>query len=353
MLKIIDLFCGAGGLSYGFFNNPSFQIVYANDIDSNMTDSYSANHPSVRTVCCNISEITGDSIGVGGIDMVIGGPPCQTFSTIGNRNHGDTRNFLFREYIRVLREVRPTVFIFENVRGILSMYKGGIIREMIQSFNALGYVVDMQVLDAVQYGVPQYRERVFIVGNTMGKKFVFPKPTHTKNTYVTCADAVSDLPSIGVNDMSQKYASNPLNAYQQFVRQNTNGVLTEHRSPNNGKNLVRIMQALPDGGTPFDIPKHIRPKSGYTNTYCKLWWDKPVPTITRNFSTPSSSRCIHPKDSRALTTREGARLQSFPDTYVFKGNRGSKNLQIGNAVPPLLSLTLKDAVLQSFYDTNT
>ncbi len=349
MIKIVDLFCGAGGLGYGFYNDPKFQIVFANDIDKNMVATYKANHRAVQTVCSNISELTLDTIQGGNIDMVIGGPPCQTFSTIGKRNPMDTRNFLFREYIRILQQVKPKVFIFENVRGILSMYKGNLIKEMIQSFNTLGYKVHMQVLDAVQFGVPQYRERVFIVGNNMGKKCIFPTPTHTERTFVTFADAVSDLPSIGVNDTSTQYAHAPLTAYQKFVRKTNNGILTEHTSPNNGAHLIRIMQALPDGGTPRDIPEHIRPKSGYINTYCKLWWDRPVPTITRNFSTPSSSRCIHPKDSRALTTREGARLQSFPDDYVFKGHKGSKNLQIGNAVPPLLSLALTECVTMSFF----
>ena len=355
----MDLFCGAGGLSYGFSYDDRFTTVLANDIDKNMVATYQANHENVKTVCCNVSQINKSMVDTD-IDIIIGGPPCQTFSTIGKRDHKDNRNFLFREYIRILKYLKPNIFIFENVRGILSMYKGDLIKEMIGEFNALGYTVDMQVLDAVHYGVPQYRERVFIVGNKLGKKFQFSTPTHygendtilQNNTLlppVSFADAVSDLPAIGVNAYSNVYETPPKNAYQEFVRTGTNGVLNEHESPNNGEHLVQIMQALPDGGTPLDIPEHIRPKSGYANTYCKLWWNRPVPTITRNFSTPSSSRCIHSRDSRALTTREGARLQSFPDTYKFCGNRGSKNLQIGNAVPPLVSTKLKQAILESFY----
>ncbi|MDG1153673.1 MAG: DNA cytosine methyltransferase [Alphaproteobacteria bacterium] len=348
MINVVDLFCGAGGLSYGFHKDPNFNIVFANDVDNNVVDTYKVNHPNVKTVWSNISEVNKEIIGDIKVDMVIGGPPCQTFSTIGKRNGNDGRTYLFREYIRILKELKPKFFIFENVKGLLSMNKGKILKEMIFAFNDLGYSIDMEVLDAVNYGIPQYRERVFIVGNNVKKQFNFPKKTHNEKGYLSFYDAVSDLPSISVNDSSVKYSKEPMNDYQKLLRKNTNGSLTEHESPNNGDNLVQIMRALPDGGTPMDIPKEIRPASGYANTYCKLWKNKPVPTVTRNFSTPSSSRCIHPIDSRALTTREGARLQSFPDDYIFCGSRGSKNLQIGNAVPPILSIVLKNSILESF-----
>ncbi len=124
--------------------------------------------------------------------------------------------------------------------------------------------------------------------------------------------------------------------------------LQDHNSPNNNPDLVALMKALPDGGTPRDIPEYHRPKSGYGNTYCRLWWNRPSTTLTRNFGTPSSSRCIHPKAARALTTREGARIQSFPDSFQFYGSRSARNLQIGNAVPPLLSEALAEAILNHF-----
>ena len=133
----------------------------------------------------------------------------------------------------------------------------------------------------------------------------------------------------------------------EFVRKNGTTELTEYSAPKNGDHLIRIMQALKDGQSKDDLPEEIRPKSGYGNTYAKLWWEKPSTTITRNFACPSSSRCIHPRDSRAMSIREGARLQSFPDDYQFYGADGMKRLEIGNAVPPLLSMAIAKEMLKA------
>ena len=161
--------------------------------------------------------------------------------------------------------------------------------------------------------------------------------------YRTVEDAFSDLPCLNSGESSTVYATSPNNDFQEFLRKNSSELI-DNISPNNGEHLIRIMKALPDGGSKDDLPEDIRPKSGYGNTYAKMWWKKPSPTVTRNFATPSSSRCIHPRDSRAMTIREGARLQSFPDDYKFYGSRSMRNLEIGNAVPPLLSVALAKEV---------
>ncbi|KKS26686.1 MAG: Type II DNA modification enzyme [Candidatus Yanofskybacteria bacterium GW2011_GWC2_41_9] len=132
------------------------------------------------------------------------------------------------------------------------------------------------------------------------------------------------------------------------MRKNAPVKLMDHNSPNNNEKLVKIMELLPDGGTPENLPKNLRPASGFKNTYCRLWWKRPATTITRNLSTPSSSRCIHPKAPRPLTTREGARIQCFPDSYQFYGSRGDRNLQVGNAVPTFLSIVMAKAILENF-----
>ena len=141
------------------------------------------------------------------------------------------------------------------------------------------------------------------------------------------------------------YATSATNEFLKFVRKNADMYVEEHKAPKNGEHLVKIMQTLKDGESKDDLPENIRPKSGYGNTYAKLWWDKPSTTITRNFACPSSSRCIHPRDSRAMSIREGARLQSFPDDYKFYGSDGMKRLEIGNAVPPLLSMAIAKQML--------
>lgn len=346
--KVIDLFAGVGGLSYGFAHNPAFNIVMANDCNKDIAIAYSLNHPNVNMLNCDIKDLDEalilNNAGTD-VDVIVGGPPCQSYSTLGKRQMDD-RAHLFEEYYRVLSIVKPKIFIFENVSGLLSMQKGNLIKVILNQFSNLGYEVKYKLLNAVDYGVPQYRERVIIVGTKAKNNFNYPAPTHGDGLkpYLTIEDAFSDLPCLESGESGTEYATAPQNEYQQYLRKNCTK-LTENDAPKNGEHLIRIMQALPDGGNKNDLPIELRPSSGYGNTYAKLWWKKPSTTITRNFATPSSSRCIHPRDSRAMTTREGARLQSFPDDYKFFGSTATKNLEIGNAVPPLLSIRLAEEVL--------
>lgn len=348
MYNIIDLFAGVGGLSYGFSNIDDFNIVAANELEKDISVAYSINHPDVKMINCDIRELTEDeirkTIGDQKIDIIIGGPPCQSYSTIGKRQLDDRAN-LFIEYKRILEIVQPKAFVFENVVGILSMDLGKLFQRVQNVFEELGYTVKYKVLDAVNFGVPQHRERVILVGMKGENNFVYPEETHGDNEsgklpWVTYGEALCDLPSIKSGQIDNSYNMDPVNDFQRFVRKNGTTVASEHRAPKNGAHLIRIMETLEEGQGKNDLPDEIRPKSGYGNTYAKLWWNKPSTTITRNFACPSSSRCIHPRDSRAMTIREGARLQSFPDDYVFYGSDGMKRLEIGNAVPPLLSIAI-------------
>jgi DNA (cytosine-5)-methyltransferase 1 len=347
-ITVMDLFSGIGGLSSGFEANKNFNVVAANEILSDMAKTYSINYPSVKMYNCDIKDISMAKLkldGINNIDIVIGGPPCQAFSTVGRRVLNDPRAILFKEYYRILQEVKPKVFLFENVCGILTFGERKLFDEIITLFLSLGYHMRYKILNAVNYGVPQERKRVILVGSKLNCNFEYPKHTHGKNLkdIITLRDAISDLPIIGNGGSGEVYLCDPESDYQKMMRRNMKKIY-DHNSTKNSQHLVDIMDALPDGGTPKDIPKKLRPTSGFGNTYSRLWWDKPCTTITRNFGVPSSSRCIHPKDSRALTTREGARIQSFPDDFKFYGSRASKNLQIGNAVPPILSKELAEAV---------
>ncbi len=324
-----------------------------------MAKAYLLNHPSVKMYNCDIKDfglknLTEDlQIKKGDIDLIIGGSPCQAYSTVGKRLLNDPRGQLFQEYYRVLKEVEPKAFIFENVKGLLSMSKGELFKTIISLFESLGYKIYHKILNSADYGVPQIRERIIVVGTKLNKEYLFPEPTHSNSSnlfnsnlkpYLTLSEAISDLPFIKSGEESYEYASNPKNDFQKLMRKNAPERLMYHNAPKNNEKLVKLMECLPDGGTPQDIPEGLRPKSGFKNTYCRLWWKRPAPTITRNLSTPSSSRCIHPKAPRPLTTREGARIQCFPDNYIFYGSRSSKNLQIGNAVPTFLSIALKDSI---------
>jgi len=361
--KVLDLFAGVGGLSYGFAHDDNFEIVASNEILSDMAKAYSLNHSTVKIYNCDIKDfgiknLTNDlGIKKGDIDLIVGGPPCQAFSTVGKRLIDDPRGQLFQEYYRVLKELDPKIFLFENVKGLLSMQKGELLKIILSLFTSLGYKVKYEVLNSADYGVPQIRERVIIIGTKLDIEFEYPPKTHYNpkennifnqglKPYLTLSEAVSDLPLIKSNEESFEYSSEPNNDFQKLMRINAPKKLMDHNAPKNNDKLVRLMESLPDGGTPQDAPEELRPKSGFKNTYCRLWWNRPSTTITRNLSTPSSSRCIHPKAPRPLTTREGARIQCFPDNYIFYGSRSSKNLQIGNAVPTFLSIALKNSIKQ-------
>ena len=365
-LKVIDLFCGVGGLSYGFAHNDNFEIVAANEILPNMAKAYSLNHPAAKVYAEDVKDFNAEKIekdlGIksGEVDIIVGGPPCQAYSTVGKRLIDDPRGKLFQEYYRVLKEFNPKLFLFENVRGLLSMQGGELLETIISLFESLGYKVQFKVLNAADFGAPQLRERVVMIGSKLNSEFQYPNQTHRNpreatelfkenlKPYLTLEEAISDLPFIKTNEESFKYASEPKNNFQKLMRRNAPKKLMDHNAPKNNEKLVKIMELLPDGGTPNDLPENLRPTSGFKNTYCRLWWKRPTPTITRNLSTPSSSRCIHPKTPRPLTTREGARIQCFPDNYQFYGSRSDKNLQIGNAVPTFLSIAISKSILENF-----
>ena len=363
--RVIDLFAGVGGLSFGFNEIEEFEIVAANEILPVMAEAYELNHPGVKIYNEDIRDFNKEKVfkdlrisNKEEIEIIIGGPPCQAYSTVGKRLIEDPRGKLFKEYFRIIKEFKPRIFLYENVMGLLSMKKGELVKTIIELFKSLDYEVKLEVLNAVDYGVPQTRKRIIIVGTKGDKEFKYPEKTHFedsenklfdqkgKNRFITLGEAISDLPLIESGEERKEYSLKPQNQYQKKMREKTNCVLTEHFSTRNGQKMIDLMRALPVGGTPKDLPEELRPKSGFPNTYSRLWWDKPSTTITRNFSTPSSSRCIHPKCARPLTIREAARLQSFPDHFKFFGNTAAKRLQIGNAVPPLLSRELAKSVLE-------
>ena len=354
--NVMDLFSGVGGLSYGFSKLPEFNILAANEIEKDISIAYSLNHPDVTMLNCDINQLSEEKLKEvlkdNRIDLIVGGPPCQSYSTLGKRQMDDRAN-LFMQYKRVLSVLQPKAFVFENVSGILSMDKGRLFERIKSEFESLGYTLQYKLLDAVNYGVPQHRERVILVGMQGENNFEYPIPTHGDGLkpFVTLEDAIGDLPQIKSGQTNNSFNSTITNDFLKFVRKDNENI-TEHNAPNNGEHLIKIMETLKDGQSKDDLPEEIRPKSGYGNTYAKLWWEKPSTTITRNFACPSSSRCIHPRDSRAMSIREGARLQSFPDDYKFYGSRGDKNLQIGNAVPTFLAQAVKNALKNFLLENN-
>jgi len=353
--KCIDLFSGAGGFSNGFLKE-NFEIVLAIDNFDSAAKTYKRNHKNVNFINEDIRTINKKDIlkkihiDKEKIDLIIGGPPCQGFSTVGKRSSNDLRNELFKEYVRIVKYINPEYFVMENVTGILNIDRGKFLDRIISSFKNIGYNIKYKTLNAVNYGIPQNRERVIFIGSKNNEEITFPEPTHSNENdlfsqginlqrELTLWDAISDLPEIEAGEQITNYKTEPKNNYQKSRRKNSKK-LTLHKASNHGKKTVKMMKYIPEGKSVWEvenIPDEYMPNSGYKNTYARLESNVPGMTITRNFSCVSSSRCIHPFQDRGLTSREAARIQSFDDDFIFEGTKSKIALQIGNAVPPILA----------------
>ncbi|MBL4697981.1 MAG: DNA cytosine methyltransferase [Phycisphaerales bacterium] len=351
-MNSIDLFAGAGGLSLGL-SQAGINVVLANELEEDFAATYQANHPNTRMRVDDIAridfaaEIKALEL-TGNIHLVCGGPPCQGFSTVGKKDLDDPRNSLFQQFLRCVDETNPEAIIFENVAGFKTMYQGRVYHELIEHLTSRGFVTDTKILNAVDFGLAQYRKRTIVVGIRSDKLVEWPTAQYSNDSdglfgalppYRVLMDAISDLPPLSACGQSDEYLSEPQNEFQEAMRDGASE-LTEHNCANYGQRMQEILKIIPPGGSVHDLPERLRPKGYFANTYARLVPDQPSPTITRNFGTPSSSRCVHPHQNRALSTREGARLQGFPDWYKFIGSKTSKNLQIGNAVPPPLGKAL-------------
>ncbi|MBO0421630.1 DNA cytosine methyltransferase [Enterococcus plantarum] len=383
MINVVDLFSGAGGLTFGFkkkivrnrfVDKDIFNVIFANEFDSAAAEAFRLNFPDIPMLEEDISNLDKEYLdkmylNLSNTDLIIGGPPCQSFSTVGKRQY-DNRAKMYREYRRLLSILKPKMFVFENVLGLLTMKNdtgSPVIEDVVKSFedlsdfdNDFGYIVHRKVLNSQHFGVPQGRERVFLVGirKDLELKYDWEFPYIDENKkVVTVGEAISDLPSLANGAGTNKYQRKPETRYQYLMRDNQK-ILNNHINACYGERMLKIMEAvIPGEGRPYinklveegKLSKELYLTSGYRNTYGRLWWDRPSTTITNNLSTPSSLRCIHPKQNRALTSREGARLQSFPDRFKFVGSKEKINSQIGNAVPPLLSISLANAIEDFFY----
>jgi len=358
-MNVIDLFCGAGGLSEGF-EDAGFRIVAGNDVDKNMVASFKLNHPEAKAVSGDITKINVDELlkeirkTKEDILLVIGGPPCQGFSTVGNRKEDDPRNRLFYEFVRFIREIKPKMFVMENVTGILTMKKGEVKNIIKKEFDDLGYKINIQILKGEDFGVPQKRRRVFFVGNRFGKKFEFPKPEFdgVNKKFRTVWEAIGDLPELEANQEIKDYVNEPQTEFQKFLK-NGQTKLEEHKAPNHSEIMIERMKNIKQGQNHSNLPENLKLSSGYPNIYGRLIADEPSDTITGNCGCVSApGRFIHPVKHRAITVREGARLQSFRDSKKFIGSQNSKYKQVGNAVPPLLAKALA-AKVKEFLITNS
>ncbi len=381
MKRIIDLFCGTGGFSKGFENshNCSYSTVLGIDVLPIVIDTFRLNHPHAIGICGDVRELRRSDImesmkcGREDIDLIIGGPPCQGFSSIRpfrSFNDDDPRNTLFEEFASFVNFFRPKMFVLENVVGLATHKNGLIIESMADCFDGIGYDSNWKILNAAHFGIPQKRERLIMIGAMKGIKIKFPTPTHqytgstigyskksrmllptTSDLFnpsiklqsaLTVWDAISDLPPIESGERISKYTKKSLNDYQSERRKQAIE-LTLHESTNHSPKMLEIIRH--SGKNINSIPQHLI-SSGFSSCYSRLDADEPAVTITVNFVHPASNRCIHPIQNRALTPREGARLQSYDDDFVFAGNRSQVVKQIGNAVPPLLGRKIGETLAE-------
>ncbi|MGE3779432.1 MAG: DNA cytosine methyltransferase [Pirellulaceae bacterium] len=371
MLRVVDLFCGAGGLSFGF-ELAGCQVVAAVDADPVASETYRLQNPNVPLFTEDVRQLKGTHLqqAAGGrVDLVIGGPSCQGFSTHGKRDPNDPRNYLFKEFVRLVKELAPSWVVMENVKGLLTYDRGRYRDEIHASFRRIGYRVESRVLRAVDFGVPQFRERLFFIATRTDLPITFPAPTHCSpetapilglQPYVTVEDAICDLDPIGEEGNSSEYRCAPLNAFQRYARRHSPKQLTLHRARRVSDLAMSIIRRVPQGAgirsiPPRQLPERFRRmrtistgalRKDCTTLYYRLSLSKPSYTITCYFTNVSSGPFVHPTENRALTPREAARLQSFPDRYRFVDKQVQR--QIGNAVPPLLAKAVAVEVVKKF-----
>lgn len=350
----VDLFAGAGGLSLGL-ERAGFELVHAIEVDEDAATTFANNREGwdADEITADIRDVDrADIPAVAGrdrVDLVAGGPPCQGFSEVVSPDGSDERNHLFTHFIEWVAELRPKAALFENVRGMQRTAGGAFLDAVTESFDEIGYEVTHRVVTSSNFGVPQHRRRLVVLA-TRGGRPDHPLDGFELNPVETpgVMDGIGDLPAVEAGSVVTEYDDDPRTVLQEDLRDGSE-TLTSHRAANHPDKMVEMISHIPDGGNRTAIPDDLQPSSGYHNSYSRLKSDDPAVAITSNMSKPSSARCIHPFQHRGLTPREGARLQTFPDTYRFEGGLVSRRVQIGNAVPPYLAEALGYYLKQSIY----
>ncbi|MFT7007528.1 MAG: DNA (cytosine-5)-methyltransferase 1 [Colwellia sp.] len=342
----IDLFCGAGGMSIGAALS-GVDVKYAVEQDEHAAATFALNHLNTTLFKKDIRESCGSEFSKLNSDeqvVLFGGPPCQGFSTSNqtNRTKDNSNNWLYQEYVRLVSEVRPDWIVFENVKGIIETEKGYFLDAVLSDFKKLGYTTSYFILNSADFGVPQKRNRLFIIGSLNGIEISAPKPTAEK--YVTVAEAIEDLPDVenGNSIDVMNYLKPAKSAYAKAMRKGSkksfNNLVT-----NNGKHIVERYAHIPQGGNWEDIPlkfmgNYTDVSRCHTGIYRRLMDSEPS-VVIGNYR---KNMLIHPWKNRGLSVREAARLQSIPDSFNFCGSIGFQQQQVGNLVPPLLAKSVFD-----------
>lgn len=345
-INVIDMFCGAGGLSLGF-ENEKFNTLLAIDLWDTAIKTFNHNRKNKVGFVEDINNIDEkyikDKIGNTKVNGIIGGPPCQGFSLAGKRSVDDIRNQLYKQYFRVLSIINPDFFVIENVTGILNLDNGNFKNDIIKKAKDIGYNIHYKTLIASDYGVPQNRQRVFFIGiksNLDKGNYEFPKPEDNK---ITCREALSDLPLLGNKLKEESYICDPQNDYQKLMRKDCEFVMN-HENSKHTEETKKLISMIPEGGSIKDLPDKYKGSRVYSSLLRRMDSSKPSNTIDTGHRT-----YFHFKENRVISVREAARLQSFPDSYEFLGGKQSQYKQVGNAVPPILAKKVAKSIYNYLY----
>jgi DNA (cytosine-5)-methyltransferase 1 len=343
--KVLDLFSGCGGLSLGFMQ-AGYDVVAAVDNWSDAINTFKHNHPNAKGLLLDLGNFNPQKFSeeIGRIDVIVGGPPCQGFSISGKRNPKDPRNQLYSGFVALVECLKPKAFVMENVPNLIAMAEGKILNKIKSDFKKLGYHLSYKVLLASDYGVPQNRKRVFFVGLKNSDIFSFPVGTHAQSHLkITTKQAISDLPEKTlVNGSEYPFVSN--SDYQKNIKKGSTGIFN-HEITKHDPKTISIISMVPDGCNYKSLPEKYKHTRKVNIAWTRFASHKPSPTIDTGHR-----HHFHYKYNRVPTVRESARLQSFPDNFIFLGTKTSQYKQVGNAVPPMLAKViaeqLKDYIIR-------
>ena len=338
-LTVLDLFCGCGGLSSGF-EKQDFKVLAGIDNWSDSLITFERNHNGAKGLLMDLADFDPKELKrtFGKVDVIVGGPPCQGFSISGKRNPNDPRNRLYLGFVETVAELKPKAFLLENVPNLVSMAGGKIKDQIIKDFTDLGYDVKYKIMLASDYGVPQNRRRVVFLGMLGGNNFEFPEPIFTdKEKKITAKQALSDLPEDSVID-GTKNKADTFSDYQSVMRKKTKQIFN-HQTSKHSQKTIDIIALVPDGGNYKNLPKHLQETRKVHIAWTRYNSLKPSATIDTGHR-----HHFHYQYNRIPTVRESARLQSFPDDFIFIGSKTSQYKQVGNAVPPIMAEQIAKAL---------
>nr|MBS9784503.1 DNA cytosine methyltransferase [Oceanivirga sp.] len=355
--NVLDIFSGAGGISCGLEQLNDFKTYLAVDFNKYALETFKKNHSNSEII---LGDITDEKIKKEiiekskhfKINMIVGGPPCQGFSNKGkNLGLNDMRNYLFLEYIDLVEKIKPKIFIIENVKNMITCADGYFINQIQERFENLGYNISYKILNSYDFGIPQKRERTIIVGS-LDFTFDFNDLYLEEYTKTNVYDAISDLSyhESGEGKFCENYKEKAITLYQKKLRNNSE-YLYNHVATNHSKVALDKLKLIPSEKGKEYLPKKLHGRQKFNTTWSRLVWKEPSPTIDTRFDTPSNGKNSHPYLHRSITPREAARIQSFPDSYIFYGPKTEICKQIGNAVPPLLSKVIAKSIVRqsNFY----